>query len=315
MSIGDHLEELRHRLIMALIGFAVAMGVCLFFGREVMAIFCRPLIDTLRQYDLNPQMFYMDVSDPFMIYIKISMISATVIASPWIVWQVWLFIAAGLYAEEKKTVTRYVPLSIGLLLTGLAFVYYFVLPWTLQFFVAFSMTIPLPEEFNPVPANAATVVQAGPPQFVQSLDGDPAQPQPFQMWFDKTQSRLKFFYDNKVRVIQFGPQNLISPMVTLPDYINLVLGMLVVFGLSFQLPLIVMALARLKIIEVAVLKKARAIVYFVMAIVSTIITPGDVITATVALAVPLCLLFELGICLAARGEKRSMASESADLMS
>ena len=85
-----------------------------------------------------------------------------------------------------------------------------------------------------------------------------------------------------------------------------VLGMLVVFGLSFQMPLIVLALASLGIIEVAVLKKARSIVYFVLAIVSTVITPGDVITATVALAVPLCLLFELGIFLAARGEKKKM---------
>jgi sec-independent protein translocase protein TatC len=304
MSIGDHLDELRRRLILALIGFAVAMAGCLFFGREVMAFFCRPLIATLRQYDINPQMFFTNVSDPFMVYLKISMISAAVIASPWIIWQVWLFVAAGLYANERKTVTRYIPLSITLMLVGVLFVYYLVLPWTLQFFVSFSINIPLPEELSPVVSTQVPTTQADVMRFVETLPGDPASPQPYQIWFDTTQNRLKLFVGDKIRVLQFGAENLTSPMILLPDYVNLVLSMVLVFGLSFQLPLAVLALATLGIMEVETLRKTRKMVYFVMAILACLITPGDVITATVALMIPLCGLFELGLFLAARQPPR-----------
>ncbi len=300
MTLGEHLEELRRRLILAIIGFAIALVGCLWFGRDVMAMFCRPLITTLRQYDVNPQMYFMDLADPFMVYLKISMIAALVLASPWIVWQLWLFVAAGLYTHERKTVTRYVPLSLALLIGGVVFVYFLVLPWTIQFFVAFSLSIPLPEEFNPNPAGAIATSQPSVPTHVDALNGDPVKPQPFQLWFDTQQRRMKFFYDGKVRVVQFGAESLTSPMLTLPDYIDLVFGMLFVFGLSFQLPLVVLALAKVGIVEVQTLRGTRKMVYFVMAIVAAVITPGDVITATVALMVPLCLLFELGIFLAAR---------------
>jgi sec-independent protein translocase protein TatC len=306
MSIGDHLEELRKRLILGIIGFALALGVCLFFGKQAMTIFCRPLIDTLRKYEINPQIYSTSVSDPFMVYLKISMIGAIVIASPWILWQIWMFVAAGLYPHERKMVTRFIPMSIGLLITGVAFVYLLVLPWTLQFFVAFSISIPMPDDFNPTPTTMPAVVQSGAARFVEAIDGDPAQPLPFQIWFDTSQQRMKFSYDGKVRVIQFGPANLMSPMITLPDYIDMVFGMLVVFGLSFQLPLVILALAFIGIVDVVALRGMRKIVYFVMAIAAAVITPGDVITTTVLLMVPLCLLFELGIFLAARAPKREV---------
>ena len=291
MSLGDHLEELRRRLISALIGFGVALGVCLYFGTQVAAIFCQPMIDTLQQYDLNPQMFYGDVSEPFMVYLKISMITAAVIASPWIVWQVWGFVAAGLYTKERKTVTRYVPLSVGLMLSGVVFVYYLVLPWTLQFFVAFAGAIPMPQQRAPIVATQPATPASGALRFVEPLAGDPANPHEYQMWFDTTQQRLKFFVGEKIRVVQFGSSSLVSPMIMLPDYVDLVLGMVLVFGLSFQMPLVVMALVKLNILEIATVRKARKMVYFAMALIACVITPGDVITATIALAIPLCMLF------------------------
>jgi Sec-independent protein secretion pathway component TatC len=81
--------------------------------------------------------------------------------------------------------------------------------------------------------------------------------------------------------------------------------MLLTFGLSFQLPLLVMALVRIGIVEIPALKRARKVVYFVLLIAASVITPGDAITATVALAIPLGLLYELGIFLArpAKAEK------------
>src|SRR5262245_31203909 len=116
MTIGEHLEELRFRLIRALLGLLVAFIGCLVFGKTVISVFCKPLISVLHEYEVNPQIYFTQVSDPFMVYIKISLISAAAIAAPWMIWQLWLFVAAGLYPHERKLVTKYVPLSITLLI-------------------------------------------------------------------------------------------------------------------------------------------------------------------------------------------------------
>jgi sec-independent protein translocase protein TatC len=304
MTIGEHLEELRRRLILALGGLFITFVVCLIFGQAVIAAFCKPLIDVLHAYEVNPQIYFTQVSDPFMVYIKISLISAAAIASPWMVWQLWLFVAAGLYPHERKLVTRYVPLSITLLIAGILFVYYLVLPWTLQFFLAFSINIRMPTSYEPSVRPSTTQ-----PSKVEVFDGDPMNPVEGQIWINKLDGRLKLFIGNKVRVLTFGPENLTAPIITLPDYINLVFGMLLTFALSFQLPLVVMALVAAGIVERDALIGSRRFVYFGMAIVAAIITPGDVITATLALMIPLCALFELGVWLS-RPPQRTMGSGS-----
>lgn len=307
MTLGDHLEELRGRMIKALLGFAVAAVFCLIFGKDVVSRFCKPLTDVLLQYELNPSLLFTDVSEPFMIYIQISMISACVIASPWIVWQFWQFVAAGLYPHERKTITRYVPLSLFLLIAGDLFVYYLILPWTLQFFIYFGVTIPITQDTVTLAptTQTATLLQ------VPALAGNPANPPDLSLWYDTVQQRLKFVVDGNIRSITFGTENLLAPMITLPNYIDLVLNMLVVFGLSFQLPLIVLTLVKIGVVELDQLRSLRKIVYFVMAIVACVITPGDAITATVGLMLPLCGLFELGLILAARSEKADKAKLAA----
>jgi sec-independent protein translocase protein TatC len=304
MSIGEHLDELRRRLILGLIGFAVALVFCLVFGQRVTAAFCAPLIETLQTRGLNPQVYYTDVADAFMVFLKISLISAAAIASPWLLYQVWLFVAAGLYPSERRHVKRFAPLSILLLIGGMAFVYWLVLPWTLVFFIDFGSDIPLPAEFQP--NTTLTTAALGTP--IASLDGDPAALDPGRpmIWFNAAQNRLKVYtgHGQDVRVIPFGPSNLAAPMITLPNYISLVFGMLITFGVCFQLPLVVMAVARLGIVDVATLKGARKYVYFIMAIVATVITPGDVITVTLALMVPLILLYEMGLWMAVMGRSK-----------
>lgn len=306
MTIGEHLEELRRRLILALGGFLFAGIFCLIFGKQVMGVFCRPLLEVFQSYDINPQLFYTQMADPFMVYIKISLISAAAIASPWMVYQFWLFIAAGLYAHEQKLITKYVPLSLTLLVSGMVFVYYLVLPWTLQFFLMFSMSIPLPSMTGPTTRVATTM----PAVIVPILSGDPETLTNGQIWLNDIEGRLKIVFHDKVRVVTFGPENLTAPLITLPDYVDLVFGMLLTFGLSFQLPLVVIALVAIGIVERDALKASRKYVYFAMAIVAAAITPGDVITATIALMVPLCGLYELGILLSR--ERKPDSEETAE---
>jgi sec-independent protein translocase protein TatC len=299
MTMGEHLEELRHRLIIALIGMAVAAGGCLCFGQHVMDIFCWPLIKELKKQNLSTALYYTELGQPFMVYIKVSLVCAAVIAGPWMLYQIWQFVAAGLYPHERKYITKYVPLSIGLLIAGFLFVYFIVLPWTINFFLIFGDSISLPRD---APSHVASTLPSGPMPIAPLLDGDPPHPAPGQFWFNLPEGRLKFFLNQgDVRVIPFGPSNLLSPHITLSEYIDLVLGTLLTFGLCFQLPLVVLTLTKIGIVQVAQLRAFRRYVYFVLAIVAACMTPGDVVTAMLALMAPLVLLYELGILLSAWG--------------
>jgi sec-independent protein translocase protein TatC len=300
MTVGEHLEDLRRRFVLGLIGFAVVGIVCLWYGTRLESYFCQPLVDALSAADVNPQVFYSQPGDPFMVFMQISLICAAVIAGPWILYQLWLFVAAGLYPHERKYVTRYVPLSIVLFVTGMAFVYFLVLPWTLQFFIGFGSDIPLHPRDDVSPRVATTQVLPR----VPTLKGDPAESDEGTWWYNELEGRLKMRVGGKARVLPFGPEKLLAPHITLPDYIDLVVGMLITCALAFQLPLVVLALLRIGIVDLPAMKGMRKYVYFAMTVIAAIITPGDVLTATVALVVPLCLLFELGILLFVMGNRR-----------
>jgi len=292
MSIGDHLEELRWRMIFGLMGFVVAAAVCLFYGKRVMTAFCAPLTKTLLERNINPQMIYTEVGEPFMVFIQISLITAAAFAAPWMLYQLWMFIATGLYPHERKWVTRDIPLPISLLISGMLFVYFLVLPWTVQFFVDFGNSIPLPSVEQKI------VDKYTPLMNVSVLEGDPAKPKDGDIWLNSWEMKLKIYHKGQAQIVPILPSSMLAPQIRLDTYIDMVVMMLLTFGLSFQLPLLVMALVRIGIVEIAALKKARRVVYFILLIVASVITPGDVITATIALTIPLALLYELGIFLA-----------------
>jgi sec-independent protein translocase protein TatC len=292
MTIGEHLEELRRRLILGLVGFGVALAVCLFFGDRVLEIFCWPLSNVLTNMGLNPQIHYDELGEGFLTWLQVNVIVAIAIASPWIVYQLWQFVAAGLYPNERKYVTRYAPLSITLLIVGMLFVYFLVLPWSIQFFINFANDIPLP-------TRNVTTTQPYTPLVLPQLKGDPAHPKPNEIWIDSETNQLKFANGvGQILAIRFSSQNLLVPDIKLSEYIDLVTGMLLTFGLSFQMPLVVLALVRIGLVEVDQLKGMRRYVYFGLSILAAAITPGDVITATIMLMIPLALLYELGIWLA-----------------
>jgi len=291
MTIGDHLEELRSRLIKALAGLAVALVGCCIFGNQVLLAFCRPLYNVLESKGLNTQLRYDTIGEPLTTWLAVNLITAAAIASPWILYQFWQFVAAGLYPAERKYITRYLPMSISLLLIGMVFVYFIVLPWSMSFVIDFASAVPVPgERFTTTQPHDAVILPA--------LTGDPASPRENEMWIDESTSKIKIFHKGQIRSLRFGTENLLAPDFKLSQYISLVVGMLFAFALSFQLPLLVMALVRIGIFDVEQLKAARKYVYFALAIAAAAITPGDVVTATIALMIPLGLLYELGLWLA-----------------
>ncbi len=306
MSLGDHLEELRSRLLKGIYFFIVAAGMCLWFGDRVMAFFCKPLTDGLQKYNLPPQLITTGLTDSFSVYMNVSLIVAGAFAAPFALYQLWQFIAAGLYPKERKYVTKYMPFSLILLITGMLFLYFVVLPITVNFLIHFTVGIPGIGHHSPTTLPTTQQVMIAP-----TLYGDPVEPLAGQLWYNSYDHKLKFFVNHEIRVLQFGSDNLLSPLIDLRAYINLVLILLVLFGVSFQLPLVVMAIARIGLVEISTLKKSRRVVYFLISILCAVIVP-DVVTGMVALMIPMIFLYELGIYLAVRAAKQARLAEEAE---
>jgi len=132
MSLGDHLEELRARLILAILGLAVGTIICLIFGPRILAFIQRPY------YSLTDRkLIVIGVADSFIAYMKVSMISGLILSSPWVFYQLWMFVAAGLYEHERRYVYKAVPFSVTLFVTGALFFLFVVAPISLSFFLKF----------------------------------------------------------------------------------------------------------------------------------------------------------------------------------
>jgi len=135
MSLGDHLEELRFRIIYALTGFGIVAAICMFLGNYLVTFIEVPYIQAMGQ---SARLQSIDPAEGFMSYMEIAMIAALVISSPWIFYQLWKFVSVGLYPHEKKYVYIAVPLCSALFVAGALLFIVVIAPATLGFFVYFN---------------------------------------------------------------------------------------------------------------------------------------------------------------------------------
>jgi sec-independent protein translocase protein TatC len=227
MSLGEHLEELRIRLFLALGGLAVGLIICLFFGKYIIAFVKVPYTAVIGQDALLSTFAPAEV---ITCYVKICLISGLIISSPWVFYQIWMFIAAGLYPHEKKYVHMAVPFSAGLFVAGALFFLFLVAPGCLRLLIKFNEILGL-----------------------------------LRTW--------RFDY-----------------------YISFVTQLMLVFGIAFQTPTAIFFLNRTGLVSLKALTSSRKYVILVIVIVAAIVTPPDVVSQ-IALAIPLYMLFELGILL------------------
>jgi len=228
MSLGDHLEDLRRRLFYALGGLVVGAGLCLIFGPRIISFIEGPYVEAMgseaRLQTLAP-------ADGFISYIKIGFISGLIVSSPWVFYHLWMFVAAGLYAHEKKYVYLAAPFSAILFVCGALFFMLVVAPLTLGFLIRFN---------------------------------------------DK----------------MLG----VSSRFTFQHYISFVTHLMLVFGIAFQTPTAIFFLNRTGLVSLGALTRSRKYVILLIVIVAAMVTPPDVVSQ-VTLAVPLYVLFEIGILL------------------
>ncbi len=144
MTFLEHLEELRGRLLHSVASIVVGFCICFYFRDAIYAYLALPLTSTLKSLHLPDKLVYTNPTDPFNLYIKISIIAGIFLASPYILWQIWLFISPGLFRHEKRYIWPFVVLTSSLFISGGFFAYKMAFPAALRFLVVFG------HEFQPM---------------------------------------------------------------------------------------------------------------------------------------------------------------------
>ncbi len=137
MSFLEHLEELRRRIIYSLLAVAVAFGACWYFAPQIFARMQVPIMDALHRHQLDQKLVYLNPTEPFNMYLKIGFITALFVASPYVLYQVWAFIAPGLYRHERRYVMPFMASTIFLFVAGGYFGYRIVYPAALDFLIGY----------------------------------------------------------------------------------------------------------------------------------------------------------------------------------
>ena len=222
----QHLMELRDRMVKAIIAIAIAAAILFFFpGPGALYDFlAAPLVAHLPK---GATLIATSVISPFMVPLKILLMAAFLIALPVVLYQVWAFIAPGLYSHEKKLVMPLVVSSTLLFFVGVAFCYFFVFGQVFSFI----------QSFAPKSITAAPDIEA---------------------------------------------------------YLSFVLSMFLAFGLAFEVPVAVVVLARMNVVSIQKLKDFRGYFVVLAFVIAAVVTPPDVVSQ-LALAIPMCLLYEMGI--------------------
>lgn len=135
MSILDHLEELRNRIISALWGFGLIFVLCAIFSNQIFEVVLAPGLRALKDTGIpGAEIIAIDVAEQFsIIWVWTPFVASLFLGAPWILWQVWSFISPGLYEREKKWAVPFVLCTAGLFILGGLFGYYFALPYGLTF--------------------------------------------------------------------------------------------------------------------------------------------------------------------------------------
>jgi sec-independent protein translocase protein TatC len=223
----SHLVELRTRLLRAVIAVVIALVCLVPFAKDIYALLAAPLLHALPQ---GATMIATDVTGTFLVPLKVTLMAAFLVALPFVLWQMWAFVAPGLYQHEKRLALPVIVSSVIFFVLGMSFAYFFVFPIAFGFFASYA------------PAG-------------------------------------------------------VQMMTDIDKYLSFVLTMFIAFGVTFEVPVVVIVLVRLGIVSLEKLRSIRAYVIVGAFVVGAVFTPPDVVSQLL-LAVPLWLLYELGLFMA-----------------
>jgi len=230
MSFLQHLEELRSRLIKAAIGVAVAFLASLYFSDQLWAFVCQPAVQALTTLHFTPSLVQITPMEGFnIIWFKLPVLCAVFLASPWVLYQVWAFIAPGLYKKERRWAVPFVLCTAGLFLLGGFFAYFVVFRYGLTF------------------------------------------------------------------LLGIGRGNYVTPMVSMTEYFDLFVNVMLGVGVVFELPILIFFLTLLHLVKPAFLVRHSRYAILAIFLIAAIVTPTPDVFNLMLFAVPMILLFYVGV--------------------
>lgn len=313
MSLGEHLEELRQRIIYSLIGVAVGAAGCLIIGKVLVKVLYRPLRSALATSGLDVRINTFAPTEPFMIYLKVSLVAGLIITSPWVLYQIWQFISIGMYKTEQRVVHVLAPFSAGMTTIGVAFMYFVMLPICLWFFISFGASFPSPGEHEPSwlhqLLDGPSQVETTTPKFIADnkqitqpawplLREAPTNPKEGQIWIKVPEYQIHTYFGGHIHTITTTSQSasLIRPVIGLGRYISFVVVLAIGIVVAFQLPVIMFVLGWTQLVDPSWLAHYRRHCIFACFALGMILTPSDPYSMII-LALPLWGLYELGLVL------------------
>jgi sec-independent protein translocase protein TatC len=227
MSFLEHLEELRKRIIYSIIAVTVGFFVCWGYAPAIYGVMQRPLVEVLKRNGMAEKLVFLNPTEPFNLYLKIGFMAGLFLASPFVLYQVWLFISPGLYRHERRYVLPFMFSTVGLFLAGGYFGYKIVYPAALEF------------------------------------------------------------------LISYGKQ--FQPMITIGEYTDLSLTVILGLGIVFELPIVVFFLALMGVVSPAWMWHNVRYSILVIFIIAAILTPTTDILNMCIFAAPMVALYILSI--------------------
>ena len=230
MSFLEHLEELRTRIIRILMGLVVAFLLCIIFANQLWEIISAPATVALKHLGYMPNLVQITPMETFStVWVKVPLLMSIFVASPWALYQVWAFIAPGLYKRERRWAAPFVIVSAGLFISGGLFAYFVAFRYGLEFLLGIGRGIN------------------------------------------------------------------IQPMVSVTEYFDLFVNVMLGIGLVFELPVLIFFLTLLRIATPGFLLRHSRYAILLIVLVAAVVTPTPDVFNLMLFAIPMCLLFFIGV--------------------
>ena len=295
MSIGDHLEDLRRRVLLAIVGIVPIFAVAFAFGRPLLGILITPARDELRAGGQGTTLLATAPFETFGTVVHLALVVTVLVGAPWILYQLWKFVSPGLYAHERRVVHILIPFSGVLTALSVAFLYFVILPVILAFFIGYASRVA-----GPMGAETAPLPQGVTLPALPVLEADPEAPAQGETWINAPMMQQRVCVgispqgEPIVRTIQLTSARGIVQQYKISEYIRTVLNMGLAFAIAFQTPVVVVMLGWVGIIDPRAMGKYRRYAIGVCAVAGALLTPADPLSMLL-LALPLYGLYELGL--------------------
>ncbi len=230
MSFLEHLEELRSRIIKSLLAIGVGFVACWYYAERIFGYMQHPIMVALQAHHLDDKLVYLNPTEPFNMYLKVAFIAGLFFASPFVLYQLWAFVAPGLYRHERRYVVPFMVSSVALFLAGGYFGYRIVYPAALDF------------------------------------------------------------------LIGYGRQ--FQPMITIGEYTDLFLTIIVGLGLIFEMPILVFFLSLMGVISAGWMWRNLRYSILIIFIIAAIVTPTTDVMNMCIFAAPMVALYVISIVIA-----------------